>query len=117
AVPNADAGEVDVFEVFVDGLGEVGFAVELTRLADVDGDGRADLASFTGPGNDLWVYHNRGYGQAEVFAGYDARSVVVGFDPARTRLADVDGDGRADLASFTGPSNDLWVYHNRGYGQ
>ena len=92
-------------------------SVELTRLADVDGDGRADLVSFMGPGNDLWVYRNRGYGQAEVFAGYDAKRVAVGFDPARTQLADVDGDGRADLVTFMGSSNELWVYHNRGYGQ
>src|SRR5256885_1890254 len=117
AVPDAYAREVHDAQLIVDALGNQGPSVELTRLADVDGDGRADLVSFMGPGNDLWVYRNRGYGQAEGFAGYDAGRVGVGFDPARTRLADVDGDGRADLVSFTGPGNDLWVYHNRGYGQ
>ncbi|MEU4626886.1 peptidoglycan DD-metalloendopeptidase family protein, partial [Actinoplanes sp. NPDC023801] len=90
-------------------------AGERTPFADITGDGRADMIQFHGPGNEVIVYNNRGWDQADVFAGYDRRTLTSNFDPARTKFADITGDGRADMIQFHGPGNEVIVYNNRGW--
>ena len=92
---------------------------ELTGLkfADIDGDGRADLIAVTGVNNDITAYRNQGWGAASgVFVGWDRRALASGFGgPQQFDLADIDGDGRADLIGDSGVNHDLTAYRNQGW--
>ncbi|SCG57203.1 Repeat domain-containing protein [Micromonospora echinaurantiaca] len=101
------------YKNIVDDLG----VVEQTEYADIDGDGRADLIGVSGPNNDLTAYRNQGWSASSgVIVGWDRKSLVSGFgDASRTTFADIDGDGRADLISVSGPNNDITAYRNQGW--
>ena len=79
-------------------------------LADVNGDGRADIVA-TKPDGTLWYYQNNG--TAQPFSG----PVQIGLGGwqafNRLYLADVNGDGRADIVA-TMPDGTLWYYQNNG---
>lgn len=83
-------------------------------LADLTGDGRADIVGFGNAG--VWVSRNNGNGTFQVPQmvlanfGYDAGGWRVEMHPRF--LADVTGDGRADIVGF---GNDgVWVARNNG---
>ncbi|MFI0914880.1 RICIN domain-containing protein [Streptomyces abikoensis] len=94
-------------------LNDFGFAQgwtgkkHLRFLADVTGDGNPDIIGFGNEG--VWVSHNRGDGsfeQAQLvcrgFGYHDhAGAWRVGRHPRF--LADITGDGRADIVGFGGP--------------
>ncbi len=85
-------------------------------LADVTGDGRADIVGFGNAG--VWVSRNNGDGtfQAPQLVvgtfGYDAGGWRVDRHPRF--LADVTGDGRADIVGFGNAG--VWVSRNNGDG-
>ncbi|WP_225848627.1 FG-GAP-like repeat-containing protein [Streptomyces sp. HPF1205] len=82
------------------------------RLADFDGDGRADYA-VVNPNGSMQVYLNRG---GDGHGGWQfLGQVAVGAttDQTRVKLADFDGDGRADYA-VVNPNGSMQVYLNRG---
>jgi hypothetical protein len=85
-------------------------------LADLTGDGRADIVGFGNAG--VWVALNNGDGtfQPPTLAvenlGYDAGSWRVERHPRF--LADMTGDGRADLVGFGNAG--VWVALNKGDG-
>jgi hypothetical protein len=86
------------------------------KLADIDGDHRADLVAASGPNQDLTAYRNRGWGAAEVIVGWDRKHLVSGFGPiAPLKFVDIDGDGRADLVAASGQNPDLTAYRNQGW--
>ncbi len=70
--------------------------VSALAVGDVDGDGRADVAATLGgnaPAAALWVWRQRSAGV------YSLQPAVPVLDaPASLRVADLDGDGRNDLA-------------------
>jgi chitinase len=74
------------------------------QLADVNGDGRADIVGFAG--NAVYVslgQSNGTFGQA--FTGINDNFTVnkggwTSFDKYPRQLADVNGDGRADIVGF-----------------
>ncbi|WP_394846360.1 VCBS repeat-containing protein [Pendulispora brunnea] len=83
------------------------------RLADLDGDGRAELMAIQTNGN-IQAWHN-GAGFAHM--PWDADVVIgEGFnDPARVRLADLDADGRAELMIIR-ENGQVQAWHNgRGF--
>ncbi len=83
-------------------------AVSLT-LADVNGDGLADLIDQENDGT-MWIYPTEPAGTATPppiqVTGNWARTNFVG-------VSDVDGDGRPDLVTRDALGN-LWIYPNNG---
>ncbi len=85
-------------------------------LADLTGDGRADIVGFGNAG--VWTAHNNGDGtfQAPQLVvgnfGYNAGSWRVDRHPRF--LADLTGDGRADIVGFGNAG--VWTAHNNGDG-
>jgi hypothetical protein len=86
---------------------------EALRVADLNGDGRADIAvAVTGNGqNFLTVFLRQGAG----FAGPFHYS-TGGANPAHLAVADLDCDGDVDVAVANESSNQLAVMANNGAG-
>ena len=94
-----------------------GFQAARTKFADLDGDGRAEIISFTSsPPYRAYAYRNvNGWG---LYVGSEVKLVANGFQAARTKFADLDGDGRAEIISFTSsPPYRVYAYRNvNGWG-
>ncbi|MFJ8040316.1 FG-GAP-like repeat-containing protein [Kitasatospora sp. NPDC096147] len=82
------------------------------RLADWDGDGRADYLVINGNGSVQVYVSNGGDGHGGWKDSYQVASGVTN-DPTKVRFADWDGDGRADYLAFE-DSGAFQVYLNRG---
>ncbi|MBK8260336.1 MAG: VCBS repeat-containing protein [Nannocystis sp.] len=87
-------------------------------LADLTGDGRADIIGFGDGG--VWVSLNQGDGTfrepTKVLSFFGARSEAGGWTSARhiRTLADLTGDGRPDIVGFG--EHGVWVALNNGDG-
>ncbi|SCF34826.1 DUF2961 domain-containing protein [Micromonospora chaiyaphumensis] len=92
------------------------FAVdaEIPLTGDVDGDGRADVITFTrGDSADVYVGLSTGSGFAAGVKWHDYFAVGTEI-PA---VGDVNGDGRADIVTFTrGTAADVYVALSTGSG-
>jgi hypothetical protein len=78
------------------------------RFADLDGDHKADFATINDDGT-VWAYRNAnglGYG---TFDGYQL--IGSGWEADRTRFADIDGDGRAEIVAIRADGT-VWSYPN-----
>lgn len=77
-------------------------------VADMTGDGLQDLVRVDGGGVTYWPYLGYGRWGAPVQM---ANPPELGFDADYTRLllADVDGDGAADLIQLTGQTVRVWI--------
>ncbi|MQS15955.1 VCBS repeat-containing protein [Streptomyces kaniharaensis] len=82
------------------------------RFADIDGDGRADYNVINADGS-VTTYLNNGGDSGAGWVNYG--QIATGFttDPSRVRLADIDGDGKADYSVING-SGAVSTYLNRG---
>ncbi|MFE2326260.1 FG-GAP repeat domain-containing protein, partial [Streptomyces sp. NPDC059385] len=89
-------------------------AHQQVRFADFDGDGRADYWTIA-DGGAVNVYLNRGGDRAGAGGWNDLGRIATGTtaDRTRVRLADYDGDGRADYWTVN-PDGSLTTYVNRG---
>lgn len=117
ALPSAAAGAADSirprvvrldFSVSPDGSGSV-------LAADVDGDGRRELV-VTAPGH-IGLYRTDGerlwHGQATIFfSGSRNGSMLPGLHAPGVQVADVDGDGAAELL-FLDPSDTIHILDAR----
>jgi hypothetical protein len=65
-------------------------------VGDIDGDGRPDLVTADQDDGTVSVLRNTATGSAPAFAG--RVSFAVGASPRAAAIADLDGDGRPDLA-------------------
>ncbi len=81
-------------------MSSVGFGGAVIELGDVNGDGDADIA-ITDERSQAQYYLGSARGPALVGAlGGGVTSTDMGFVLAYNAIGDVDGDGRADVASF-----------------
>lgn len=86
------------------------------RLADVDGDGRADLCARTRDGFECHPATGRGFG--DPYVGPALRSEDGWDDPSQfstLRMGDVDGDGRVDLCGRDRAGTACWLFTGRGF--
>ncbi|WP_328314367.1 FG-GAP-like repeat-containing protein [Streptomyces sp. NBC_00442] len=83
-------------------------------VADLNGDGHADLVVSSANSNEVLVLEGDGTG---AFAGPIASGLSAGSNPQATAAGDLDGDGRPDVATANSNSsatfvNDVSVLHN-----
>ncbi len=81
------------------GFGDVNYFATV-RMGDVDGDGRADVCARGASGVTCWLSDGKGF--SEQIPGptwSDASGFGAWQSWATIRIADVDGDGRADLCA------------------
>ncbi len=105
SVPRPENEETGPRLVFAD-------ATETIFLADMSGDGLADLVRIRN--GEICYWPNQGFGifGAKVsMANAPQLDGVDRFDPRRIRLADIDGTGTADLIYFAGAS--VSIYFNQ----
>ena len=91
-----------------------GLAPDSVTAADLDGDGKPDLAVANGgapPANTVSVLLNQGNGTFAARVDY-----AVGTTPDSVAAADLDGDGKLDLAVVQNYSNTVSVLLNNGNG-
>ncbi|WP_304065242.1 FG-GAP-like repeat-containing protein [Pedobacter glucosidilyticus] len=82
-------------------------------LADLDLDGRLDLAVVSYTTNVVSVIRNKSTIGSITTSSFDPRvDLVVGSTPNSLAIADLDGDGKPDLAVANVSSNDISVFHN-----
>ncbi len=77
---------------------------------DFDGDGIDDLV-MTSSSNMLGVARGDGHGGFGA-VGFTALDAYI----AKSRLLDIDGDGRLDLVSIAQSKNELRIFRGNGYG-
>ncbi|GAA0626697.1 family 43 glycosylhydrolase [Kribbella sandramycini] len=80
-----------------------------TFFADIDGDGRDEIAAVQ-VGGEVVAWHNdRGFAPRPYG---DSVLIADGFTvPAEVRFMDLDHDGRDEIASIE-PNGEIWAWHN-----
>jgi uncharacterized repeat protein (TIGR01451 family) len=91
----------------------VGSHPEGVRVGDVDGDGRLDLAVANYGSSDVSLLLGNGNG---TFHAAGPPTAVSGSNPYMVAIADLNGDGRPDLATSNYASNDVSVLFGNGDG-
>ncbi len=99
------------------------YASTTTRMADVNGDGKADLIQYNPGWHSIPVCFSTGRGwscknlDAPYIGGMGAGNEGSGVYPATTMLAaDVNGDGNADVIQFQGSWQSMPVCFSTGEG-
>lgn len=87
-----------------------GFPPRFIALADVDGDGDADLLSTTSA-NSLELFRNDGQG-----AFGSSVNLAVGADAQNAAFSDIDGDGDVDIVTANGVASSHSIFRNGGTG-
>ncbi len=120
AVTNHDSRSISLFRndggAYVGaGTLSVGSSVrpEGITSADLNGDGREDLAANIGDDGIEWIITFMNQGGS--FSGSN-RWVTNGIDGSEVLAADLDGDGSIDLASLNATSDNMSLLRNNGAG-
>lgn len=83
------------------------------RLIDLDADGIADLL-FTGPGHFVLYYRDPAGGWRAPVTVARSRVPPISFSDHRVYLADMNGDGLADIVRVDGAAISYWPYLGHG---
>ncbi len=97
-----------------DGLPRLDLADPRLRLADMTGDGLADIVLVHDGGTVYWPNLGRGRWGRQV-SMRDSPRLPPGYDPGRLLLGDVDGDGCADVV-YVGADATLVWFNRSGNG-
>ncbi len=90
-----------------------GYLAFWTSIGDLDGDGKPDLVVVNAGDNTISVLHNTsGVGSISTASFAPAVIFNTGINPAYVSIADLDGDGKLDLAVVNRNSNTVSVYRN-----
>jgi len=81
------------------------------RVADLNGDGIADLAVLNSAGNSVSIYLGAGNGQFQAPVSYAA-----GAAPSAMELIDLNGDGRMDLVVLSSAAGTVSILQGMGAG-
>ena len=82
-------------------------------LSDLDGDGKADMVATSATSNTVWVYLNTSSSGSITGSSFAAPVVIpVGNTPTGITTADIDGDGKPDLAVVTAGDATVSVLRN-----
>ena len=79
-------------------------------IGDIDGDGKADVASVNNNGNDVSIFRNTSVPGTVSFAA--PLFIATGTTPMGEKLVDVDGDGKLDLVVNNYASQTFSVFRN-----
>ena len=86
------------------------------RLADVNGDGRADLCARAAAGFRCWCSTGAGFGDAIVGPALSDAAGWSRYSRYSTiRMADLNGDGRADSCARGGKGVLCWLSDGKGF--
>ncbi|HTQ49198.1 MAG TPA: FG-GAP-like repeat-containing protein, partial [Candidatus Acidoferrales bacterium] len=83
-------------------------------IADLDGDGRADLLAADSESGQISIYQNISTNRTLAFAPRLVLPLISGpcCNPSKITVADLDGDGRLDIMAINGASNLVSVLRN-----
>ncbi len=88
------------------------------RLADVNGDGKADLCVRTNQSFKCWLATGHGFGKEIDGPNWSEKN---SFDEeshwATIRMADINGDGKADVCARTHTGIECWLSNGHGFPQ
>ncbi len=125
AVANANTpNTVSVFRNTSSGVGNINYAPKIdfttgnnpqsVAVGDLDGDGKADLAVANGGSSTVSVFRNTSSGAGSI--SYAAKvDFTTGVQPTSVSIGDLDGDGKADLATANFGGNTS-VFRNTSSG-
>ncbi len=119
AVANQFSGSVSVFRN-TGSTGTISYAAKVdfaagggastVAIGDLDGDGKADLATANFSGDNISVFRNTSsVGTISYAAKVD---FTAGNDPYPLSIGDLDGDGKADIVVANQISNSISVFRN-----
>jgi hypothetical protein len=90
----------------------VGFGPESVAAADLDGDGKLDLAVSNGLSNTLSILRNTSTAGSITFAS--PVSLSCNTTPTGLAIGDLDGDGKPDIAVVNNGANNFSIFQNSG---
>jgi FG-GAP-like repeat len=90
-------------------------------VGDLTGDGKPEIVTPNDAGNNLTVYVNNGDGTFQTGVDYNPANTSgdnlgAAITPDAVAIADVNGDGKADLVSSNSRSQDITVLFGNGDG-
>jgi uncharacterized protein YjdB len=82
-------------------------------LADIDGDGKVDIAAANSVDNTISLFRNSATSGSITAASFESRvDFIAGTQPYCIAIADIDGDGKADIAVTNAISRTVSVFRN-----
>jgi hypothetical protein len=82
-------------------------------IADIDGDGKPDIAVTNFHSNTISIFRNTANRGKITIASFAAKlDVPTGFNPASIAIADIDGDNRPEMVVANAGGNNLSIYRN-----